>query len=483
MASSKEMRRLEAKWLQGTHWPKRLEWMEITGLRGWTGHRIEFRFPITAIVGENGSGKSTILQAAAASYRSPGPSKKMKFASDFFPDTPWDKITTAEIRYSVREGNGSHIDSVRKPTNRWRGNPERRERNIYYIDLSRIQPLTARSGYLRLAKSTVKEGPSKLFTDSVIDRLSSIMGRSYKSVKLATAKDDPLRVVPVIQRTGQPYSGFHQGAGELTAAELLANEFDKYSLVIIDEIESSLHPRAQRRLIRDLANISRDKEIQFLISTHSPYVLEEIPPEGRIYIVETNEGKSTVTGVSPEFAMSRMDEENHPECDVYVEDEVAATLLREIVIKGDPDLLPRIQVSPFGAASVGLSLGIMVHQDRFPRPSVVFLDGDQASAPGVFVLPGDDAPEHTVFEALSERGWPNVAERLGRSPSQAMDALNKAQTLKNHHDWVRAAADPLFISTSHLWQVMCASWAGNCASKEEIESVVFAIKDALAKKT
>jgi recombinational DNA repair ATPase RecF len=150
MVRSREMRRLEAKWLPGTHWPKRLEWMEISGLRGWAGHRIEFKFPITAIVGENGSGKSTILQAAAASYRSPGTSKKMKFASDFFPDTPWDKITNAQIIYTVRENTGSTTDSVRKPTNRWRGNPERRERRIYYIDLSRIQPLSARSGYLRL---------------------------------------------------------------------------------------------------------------------------------------------------------------------------------------------------------------------------------------------------------------------------------------------------------------------------------------------
>ena len=258
---------------------------------------IEFRFPITAIVGENGSGKSTILQAAAASYRSPGTSKKMKFASDFFPDTPWDRITNAQIIYSVRENSGSTTDSVRKPTNRWRGNPERRDRRIYYIDPSRIQPLSARSGYLRIAKANMKEGSSRLFADDVIARLSSIMGKSYKSARLAATADDITRLVPVLQKVGKPYSGFHQGAGETTAAELLAKEFDKYSLVIIDEIELSIHPRSQRRLIRDLSNIARDKEIQFIISTHSPYASEEIPPEGRMYIVETNEGKSTVTGV------------------------------------------------------------------------------------------------------------------------------------------------------------------------------------------
>ena len=32
-------------------------------------------------------------------------------------------------------------------------------------------------------------------------------------------------------------------------------------------------------------------------------------------------------GVSPEFALSRMDEVHHPECELYVEDEVAKTLL------------------------------------------------------------------------------------------------------------------------------------------------------------
>ncbi|WP_415977649.1 ATP-dependent nuclease [Bilophila wadsworthia] len=482
MFGSREMRRLTTKWTQGNHWPKRLEWLEIKNIRGWTGHRIEFKYPITAIVGENGSGKSTILQAAAASYRSTDKSEKKLFASRFFPDTPWDTITNAEIKYCIREGETSIINSVKKPTDRWRGNPERRERKVYYIDLSRIQPLSARSGYSRIAKATLKEGNSQYFAESVIGRLSTIMGKSYKTARLATAQDDPSRFVPVIQKDQNPYSGFHQGAGELTATELLANEFEKYSLVIIDEIESSLHPRAQRRLIRDLANIAREKDIQFIISTHSPYVLEEIPTEGRIYIVETDIGKSTVIGVSPEFAMSKMDEENHPECDVYVEDDIAAIFVKEISIYSDKDITSRILVTPFGAASVGISLGQMVSQKRFPRPSVVFLDGDQTLAAGVLILPGNDAPEHVVFESLCEKNWPDIATRLGREPSEVIDALNKAMTLRDHHEWLTAAANPLFVGTHQLWQALCASWVHNCASQEELDNVILPIKDALEEK-
>ncbi len=480
MLMSREMRRLKSKWATGTAWPKRLEWMELTNLRGWSGHRIEFQFPIVAVVGENGSGKSTILQAAAASYRSPGKIKKMRFASDFFPDTPWDTITQATITYSIREGSKSTTDSVRKPTNRWRGNPDRPERAIYYIDLSRIQPLSARSGYLRLAKAALKEGKARLFDSDVVSRLSKIMGVTYDSAKMASAVIDTKRLVPVVNRKGTSYSGFHQGAGELTAAELLSVQFDKYSLVIIDEIESSLHPRAQRRLVRDLAEIAREKEIQFILSTHSPYGLSQLPAEGRRLIVEADAGKSTGIGVSPEFAMSRMDEENHPECDVYVEDEQSRLLLREVVIHEDADLTSRMQIIPYGAASVGLSLGIMSEQGRFPRKSAVFLDGDQDKASGVHLLPGDDAPEVAVFEALRTKGWPQIAERLGRPTSQVIDALNRAMTLSNHHDWLSKAAEPLFVGGDQLWQVMCASWVKHCSSAKDRAMVLEPLRDALS---
>lgn len=78
MAVSKEMRLLLKRWGSGQGWPLRLESLEIRGLRGWTGQRIDFEFPIVALVGENGAGKSTVLQAAASVYQPPGKAKKGK---------------------------------------------------------------------------------------------------------------------------------------------------------------------------------------------------------------------------------------------------------------------------------------------------------------------------------------------------------------------------------------------------------------------
>jgi ABC-type antimicrobial peptide transport system ATPase subunit len=92
MALSSEVRRLQNKWRTNTGWPNRLEWLEINGIRGWTGQRVDFQFPLVAVVGENGSGKSTVLQAVASIYRAP-PTAKELFASDFFPDTPFETIS------------------------------------------------------------------------------------------------------------------------------------------------------------------------------------------------------------------------------------------------------------------------------------------------------------------------------------------------------------------------------------------------------
>jgi predicted ATPase len=453
--------------------------MEIGGLRGWTGHRIEFRFPIVAVVGPNGSGKSTILQAAAASYKSPGNEKKWKFPADFFPDTPWDTIKDAFINYQVREGNKSHQDTVKKLTERWRRQTERRSRRVHYIDLSRVQPLVARWGFLGLAKPTVREVKSEAIGDEALKRFSRIMNADYSAARFASTEVDDERFVPVVTKNGVAYSGFHKGAGELTCLELAQREFEKYSLVIIDEIESSLHPKMQRLLIRDLASLSRERDIQFIISTHSPTVLSEIPPEGRMLIIETEKGKATVSGVSPEFALSRMDEVSHYECDVFVEDYASEVFLREMMVMTDRDALSRVDIVTFGKASVGANLGIMVQEGRFHRPTVVFLDGDQGPSPGVNILPGGDAPEIVVFDALKEKSWIEIPDRLGRSRSEVVERLTGAMTLPNHHEWLEKAADPMFIDKAQLWQAMCAVWVKHCTNDQQREAVAEIIRKAL----
>lgn len=477
MALSSEMRRLETKWQTGNGWPKWLEWIEIQRIRGWSGQRISFNFPIVAIVGENGAGKSTIIQSSACVYQNEG--SVTWFPSEFFPETAWDNLEDVRLDFGYRQGAQHLTSSVRKPTSRWLGQPERPERRVEYIDLCRLQPVGTRVGYARIAKNKHLESSSKPFSSEQVSRLSQIMGREYDNARMAMSNIDDNREIPVLSKSDKSYSGFHQGSGETTVAELLRSELPQYGLILIDEIESSLHPRAQRRLMRDLAVAARDRECQIIITTHSPYVLEELPLSARIYILETGTSKEIVNGVSPQFAMTKMDDEQHPECELYVEDTRAAVWLSEILSRHGADTFLRCSIIPYGAANLGVALGQMVVANRFPRPTRVFLDGDQGDANGCLLLPGGDAPERVVFEKLRSARWRNVWTRIGRDISLVSDACERAMTFSNHHEWVMSAASQLRCGGDVLWQAMCCEWA-EMAQPHDVRYIIDSVEDALS---
>jgi predicted ATP-binding protein involved in virulence len=54
-------------------------------------------------------------------------------------------------------------------------------------------------------------------------------------------------------------------------------------IVLIDEIDLHLHPRWQRVIIPKLREYF--PEIQFVVTTHSPFVLQAVPPTQRIRLI------------------------------------------------------------------------------------------------------------------------------------------------------------------------------------------------------
>jgi hypothetical protein len=87
------------------------------------------------------------------------------------------------------------------------------------------------------------------------------------------------------------------------------------------------------------------------------------------------------------------------------------------------------------------------------------------------VLPGEDAPERTVFDALAVHGLGGVAARLGRSPSDVAEAVSAAMLVSDHHEWVRFAADRIAVRGDVLWQNMCAEWATHCLPTHEANKI------------
>ena len=95
------------------------------------------------------------------------------------------------------------------------------------------------------------------------------------------------------------------------------------------------------------------------------------------------------------------------------------------------------------------------------------------------MLPGDDAPERVVFEALQSLNWVGIEKRTGRGYGSVVDACEKVMALGDHHDWVSQAASALALGPDTLWQAMCAEWATECLDEDEANRVAQTVGDTL----
>lgn len=475
----REVNKIKEQYQNGL-WPQMIEMVEIDGLRGWTGQSINFNFPVVAIAGENGSGKSTVLKCVACAYENEDQNKTY-YPSTFFISTHWDTIEGVTLNYRIKLGNETRSFKMSKPSVRWSYPEKRFRRDVYIFDISRTLPLDASAGYARIAKLTAGEVANVEITQEYREWLSFILGRHYANARFAKPDIDTRRDVGVLQREFGEISQFHQGAGEDTTLDLIRalQTIPNYSLLIIDEVEASLHPKAQRRLIRFLLWFSRQKRIQVILSTHSPYVLQELPKEARILLHPGPTGTNIVYGVSPEFAMSRLDDGDHPELHLFLEDKESEVLLREIIISRDPYILTRLSFNIVGPANVVSMMGRLAFEGKLPYKALGILDGDYDAGGGSIKLPGEGAPEHIVFDDLKSMNWINLPERFGIGAGQLFSILEDVMLEPDHHDWTRKIGDRIRMSSNSVWEILCKEWCIHCLSETEKDRIYNSIVDAL----
>lgn len=155
------------------------------------------------------------------------------------------------------------------------------------------------------------------------------------------------------------HSEKHFSLGELCVLKLLRllSSVNNNSMIIVDELEMALHPRAQVNLLRFLEEQAASKSLTVIFSTHSVTLLKAIDHR-RIIFLESDAAGSVraITGCFPTFAIGNIaaDEESLPDIMVYVEDLFARDIVTSFYTMfadekyNDPTERPTIKVIPVG---------------------------------------------------------------------------------------------------------------------------------------
>ncbi len=455
-------------------WKQFIKSIKITNIHGWKGQEMQFRCPVVAIVGENGIGKSTFLKAAACAYKN-GAGKDF-YPSKMFVSTQWDEtaLTDATIEYRVRLGDEERSLRWRK-TKDWGFTPKKKKpiRNIFFLDISRTLPLDATAGYAKIAQLANEEaGTETLLSEDSRKDLSYILGQSYTNARFVGTDINISREVGLLTKSYGEISQFHQGAGEDSMLDIfkLLQGIPDQSLLIIDEVENSLHPQAQRRFVKYLLKLSRVKKLQIILSTHSPFILEELPPIARIMLMQLSDKKDIVYEVSANFALATIDEAKHPDLFVFLEDEEAIALFWEILKKDEshyPGLTKKIATCAVGSYTIIKTLNNLSRKNQLPYKGLCIVDADKASeVPDCLSLPQQDAPERQVLSDLKEKGWSKLDDRFGIGAGTLFKYLDDAILLPDHHEWIAYIGDKIKKSKDAVWTILIEEWCKQCLSED-----------------
>lgn len=424
---------------------------------------------VTAIAGNNGTGKSTVLGILANSSQLRkkktllGKPYRGEFSELFSGDKEHDPSGQKVHMWYEKKGVELEADfrttwqkRGRKGTDvageRFRVIPKRRrldgsptaskiESPVIYLGLSRLYPVGETADEVT-AKSRRWDDASyeKWFNDNYSKILSihePIRSLSSLSISGISSKSgtgvETDAYGPTANSSGQ------DNLGQILLAILslkklrveMGDDWDG-GLLLIDEVDASLHPAAQQRLLKLLLDESKACGFQVVFTTHSTVILRELSEKNQ-YNPVSSPGDVEVTYLS--CANGRLSSMRNPSWNtlenglyvtnpalrrrpvsVFSEDAEARWLMRGILGAACPDVIGNIEL-------LNVSLGcdsiktLYVGDFSYFRERVVVFDGDVSDADinreitpelrqnggNIVRLPGDKRPENIVWDYLSER--------------------------------------------------------------------------------
>ena len=445
--------------LQGKkpHLPHFLSEIYLDGIRGLSDLRVPFDYPVSVIAGGNATGKSTVLFAAACAYKVPGAGVKDFVPSTLFPDyrpklgdrQDIQSPITMEFNYQTENGIRSMRWRRGKGWNRsffGRQNASQPERLVYLRTLSNLSNPSEVRGVLSMSrlKSEPEEAP---LTPSQIEFAQQMLPFRYSEVVNLSSGNKNLLFAA--QEGGATYSELHMAAGE-RAILRLSKEIAQLdgALILIDEVEAGLHPWVQQLLMLHLQQLALRNDLQIIVTSHSPVVLDAVPFNGRIFLDRDElSGEVVVRPAYGDLIQNALYGRSNEVLKLLCEDDIA-----EGILEGVFDfLLPQERIKwesvhigrDTGASEFPMHASVLEKFGQI-QDTVFILDGDQRGGEiggriqragrgvdiPILFLPGRGTPEHWVWERL--RHIPDVdASQLGTNPRDLSELMSQLDALYN----------------------------------------------------
>jgi AAA15 family ATPase/GTPase len=403
--------------------------------RFFTDAQVNFDFPVTALIGPNGGGKSTILGAVASAYDSIEP-------VSFFPKSIIGDNNTVDwtIKYEAIDKQEVPKDIIKtfssvnnkqlfkKYDQHWFREPVLKNRCVKFFGVSRTVPMAERTVHMKQLLLRKRKGMTKMTSTNVVEEFElvkyeaeRILGKSLNNFKLIEVlftktinQQSTLRLPTQLLIGGNgeyEYSEFNFGSGEASILRMISDieALPNNSLVLLEELENGLHPVAVRRMVEYFIDVARRKTLQIIFTTHSDFALEPLPPEA---IWASWEGKVQQGKLSIE-ALRAISGRVDKRLAIFVEDVFAKTWLETVLREKIDDLIDEVGIY----AVAGDGNAVKTHTGHMLNPaisfhSLCFIDGDskqkEDASKGIYRLPGL-SPESTIFDSVLSNLNSNIA--------------------------------------------------------------------------
>jgi energy-coupling factor transporter ATP-binding protein EcfA2 len=437
-------------------------------VRGFRDRVVSFDFPVTALVGPNGGGKSTILGAAGLIYKSIAPG--IFFAKSGRYDA---SMTDWIIEYEV-------IDktlSPRLPLQRTASFPQLKwnrkaiPRDVLLFGVSRTIPATERRDLVKAVGNKFVAKSEIALSGPVVDAVEKVLGKEMQGCnRLSIDAEGKATLFAARNPDGTEYSEFHFGAGEASVIRIVTaiEDAPDGAMILIEEIENGLHPIATRRMVEYLIDVARRKSCQVIFTTHSNDALDPLPPKAiwAAYNGEVLQGKLDIK------ALRTITGQIDAKLAIFVEDPFAELMATTALRYHGGIEIDAVKVHGMGGADPAIKVNHQHNVDPTSSfPSVCFIDADQAGkanpAQRIFALPGDAEPEAHVFDVVHNR-IDHVAARLAVSmqlPTSAQERVKqvvreRALTNRDRHTVFEQIGEDLdFTAGMIVASAFLAVWA------------------------